>query len=81
MTRTIVCIVEGDGEVKAMPVLLRRLAESRGMFDLVVPPPIRVHRDQFLRRQDEFERKLQLAAAKARDGVVLVFWMPTMIVL
>lgn len=72
MTRTVVCIVEGDGEVKAVPVLLRRLAESRGVFDLVVPPPIRVHRDQFLRRENEFERKLLLAAAKARGGMILV---------
>lgn len=72
MTRTIVCIVEGDGEVKAVPVLLRRLAESRGVFDLEVPPPIRVHWDQFLRRQDEFERKIQLAVAKAGGGTVLV---------
>lgn len=55
-----------------MPVLLRRLAEAKGVFDLVVPPPIRVHRDQFLRRPEEFERKLLLAAAKAQGGTVLV---------
>jgi hypothetical protein len=70
--RSIVCIVEGDGEVKAVPVLLRRIAEARGIFDLNVGMPIRVHRDQFLRREDEFRRKLLLAAAKAGDGQVIV---------
>lgn len=72
MTRNIVCIVEGDGEVRAVPVLLRRIAETRGVYDLLVPPPIRVHRDQFLRRPEEFERKLLLAAAKAAGGMVMV---------
>lgn len=72
MSQTVVFIVEGDGEVRAAPVLARRLAEARGIYDLEVPPPIRVHRDQFLRRPDEFERKLLLAAAKARGGTVVV---------
>jgi hypothetical protein len=72
MTQTIVCIVEGDGEVRAVPLLLRRLAQDRGVHDLAVPTPIRVHRDQFLRRPEEFERKLSLAVAKAQGGVVMV---------
>lgn len=72
MTRTVVCIVEGDGEVRALPLLLRRLAEAKGVYDLSVPTPIRVHRDQFLRRPEEFERKLLLACAKATGGAVLV---------
>ena len=69
---TIACIVEGDGEVRALPVLLRRLAESRGIFDIRIPAPIRVHRDQFIRRDEEFRRKLLLAAAKADGGTVLI---------
>jgi hypothetical protein len=69
---TIACIVEGDGEVRALPVLLRRLAESRGIFDIRIPAPIRVHRDQFMRRDEEFRRKLLLAAAKADGGTVLI---------
>ncbi len=69
----IVSIVEGDGEVRALPILLRRLAEAKGSFDLSVPVPIRVHRDQFLNREDEFSRKLLLAGAKAGTlGLVLV---------
>lgn len=69
---TIVCIVEGDGEVTAVPVLLRRIAESLGSYDVVLPRPIRVHRDRFIRRDDEFSRTIQLAAAKAQGGAVLV---------
>jgi len=72
MNRTVVCIVEGDGEVRAIPILIRRLAAARGIYDLTIPPPIRVHRDQFLNRTDEFERKVLLASAKAQGGVVLI---------
>ena len=49
----IASIVEGDGEVTALPVLLRRLAAE---WHPAVPanplPPIRVRRDKFLNRED-----------------------------
>ena len=46
----VAAIVEGDGEVAALPVLLRRIGEWRtpGYFIHVVTP-IRVRRDQFLK--------------------------------
>jgi hypothetical protein len=62
-------IVEGDGEVAAVPLLLRRVAEWR--TPEVCPdvlPPIRVRRDRFLNRDEEFQRYLRLAAAKCEDG-------------
>lgn len=63
------CIVEGHGEVAALPVLLRRLAAWRSPEAWIdVPPPIRVHRDRFLNREDEFTRHLQLAGNKCGDG-------------
>lgn len=65
---TIVCIVEGHGEVHALPVMLRRFAERSGVFDLRIPEPIRVPRDRFLNRDDEFERKVALAGLKATGG-------------
>lgn len=69
----VVSIVEGDGEVRALPVLLRRLAAARGMHETSFPEPIRVHRDKFLQRDDEFRRKVLLATAKAgAEGTVLV---------
>lgn len=70
----IACIVEGDGEVAALPVLLRRLAEWRTpLLYADVPTPIRVRRDKFLKRDDEFSRHMQLAAAKCgEDGWILI---------
>lgn len=70
-------IVEGDGEVAALPVLLRRLSQWRGPADHVVEvlTPIRVYKDRFLNRPDEFSRHLQLAAAKCGDvGWVLILF-------
>jgi hypothetical protein len=72
--RSVAAIVEGDGEVAALPVLLRRLSEWRtpGVFTQILPP-IRVHRDRFLNRDEEFRRHLLLAAAKCgEDGWILV---------
>lgn len=71
---SIATIVEGDGEVSALPVLLRRLSDWRpGPNYTNVLQPIRVYRDRFLRRDDEFRKQLLLAAAKSGDhGWILV---------
>lgn len=62
-------IVEGDGEVAALPVLLRRLSDWRTPgVPVTLLKPIRVHRDRFLRREDEFRRHLLLAADKCGDS-------------
>lgn len=71
---SVVSIVEGDGEVAALPVLLRRLNQwlspNVGMEAL---PPIRVRRDRFLNRENEFRRMLLLAAGKCGEaGWILV---------
>lgn len=70
----IASIVEGDGEVAALPVLLRRLNEWRPGIGCAQPlTPIRVHRDRFLNREDEFRKQLLLAAAKCGEqGWILV---------
>lgn len=65
----IASIVEGDGEVAALPILLRRLATEWEPVALIHPlPPIRVRRDKFLNKDDEFRRQLLLAAAKCGEG-------------
>ena len=62
-------IVEGDGEVVAVPILLRRLAEWRTPVRYPdVQTPIRVRRDRFLGRDEEFSRYLSLAAGKCGEG-------------
>lgn len=70
----LVPIVEGDGEVTAFPVLLRRIAGHLApgrYFD--VAKPIRVRRDRFVQKNQELRRILVLAAAKAGvDGGVIV---------
>jgi len=70
----IASIVEGDGEVAALPVLLRRLNEwLPGPGHAQALPPIRVPRDRFLNKEDEFRRQLLLAAAKCGEqGWILV---------
>lgn len=69
----IALIVEGDGEVSALPVLLRRLSSERYPAMVNLMQPIRVRRDKFLKKEDEFRRQLLLAAAKCGDdGWILV---------
>src|SRR2546426_143707 len=67
------CIVEGHGEVSAVPVLIRRIA---ALFDaglaVRIPQPIRTPRDKLL-KEGELERAVELAARKvASSGAVLV---------
>jgi hypothetical protein len=62
-------IVEGDGEVTALPILLRRMNDWKSPAARVEPlKPIRVRRDRFLNKDDEFRKQLLLAAAKCGDG-------------
>lgn len=70
----IASIVEGDGEVASLPILLRRLAEWRTPEAYPnVLLPIRVRRERFLNRNEEFHRHMQLAASKCgEDGWVLI---------
>lgn len=70
----VVSIVEGDGEVAALPILLRRMASETDLGSAIeVMQPIRVRRDRFLNKAEEFRRQLLLAAAKCGDdGWILV---------
>jgi hypothetical protein len=65
----VAAIVEGVGEVAALPILLRRINAWRTPdVHLQALPPIRVHRDRFLNRDVEFRRHLLLAAAKCGEN-------------
>ena len=68
-------IVEGHGEVEAVPALLHRIA-GRGSFRglLRVNPPIRVKQGSFVNDEAYFDRQVRLAAAKAaqENGSVLI---------
>lgn len=71
---TVVSIVEGDGEVVALPILLRRLSQwLTPSIYADVPMPLRVRRDRFLNVDKEFRRMLEFAASKCRDdGWILI---------
>ena len=72
----VTAIVEGDGEVIVLPILLRRLNEWLTPEVYVdVGYPIRVRRDRFLNKEDEFRRHLSLAANKCGgEGWILILF-------
>ncbi|HEJ2131997.1 TPA: DUF4276 family protein [Pseudomonas aeruginosa] len=67
-------IVEGHGEVSALPILIRRIQQWKfPEFYLDIPPPIRVRRDRFLNKEEDFERHILLASKKSgSDGWILI---------
>jgi hypothetical protein len=70
----IVPIVEGQGEVRAVPELFRRIIAE---LDLGVPievrPPVRQSRDKLLNSEGELQRALGLAAnAMGQKGAILI---------
>lgn len=64
MTFKVGCIVEGEGDVAAVPVLIRRIAaELYPELAINTPRPIRVHRNQVV-QPDELEQEVELAARR-----------------
>jgi len=81
MNPRIVCIVEGHGDVPALPVLIRRIAFEMQRFNIDVPPPIRCPKSKIVRKdqevaRDELARPMRLATAKlhgaARGGILIL---------
>lgn len=69
---TLACIVEGYGEVDAVPALIHRICKDCGIAAPVVAKPIRYDRGQ-LTRDDEFMRMVGLALINAGpQGAVLL---------
>lgn len=73
MTVQIRCIVEGHGEMEAVPILIRRIAESLyPELPIDTPPPIRMPRSKIV-KEGELERTVELAARKIRgQGAIFV---------
>jgi hypothetical protein len=68
-------IVEGHGEVEALPALLHRIARTVASDRMLqVNEPIRVKSGSFLNRPAELQRFVQLAAlkAEAKNGSILI---------
>lgn len=73
ISANIACIVEGHGEVAALPILIRRIAaEVDPAMQVIVRPPIRIGRNKLL-KAGELERAIELATRQsAGQGAVLV---------
>lgn len=69
----IACIVEGHGDAISIPIILRRIAASRGIFDLTIAGPFRHHR-QAVVRAGELERAVERAARSlsGSGGILIV---------
>ena len=60
-------VVEGHGEVKAVPILFRRIGFDIDLSaNLQIMQPIRRPRDSLVNKPDELKRAVELAALKAR---------------
>ena len=73
MTVQIGCIVEGHGEVAAVPILIRRIAGSLyPELGIDIPHPIRISRDKVI-KPGELERAVKLAARKiSGQGAIFI---------
>jgi hypothetical protein len=70
----IAAIVEGHGECEAVPILIRRIAQTIDPgFVLRILPPLRIPASRLL-KQGEMERSLDFAARKleGRGGIVII---------
>ncbi|MEW6666150.1 MAG: DUF4276 family protein [Thermodesulfobacteriota bacterium] len=69
---SLVPIVEGQGEVEAVPVLLRRILSEMAVYDVAITRPFRVKRNRVV-REGEIERAIRLAISdRSQVGGVLV---------
>ena len=64
---SLVPIVEGKGEVEAVPVLLRRIFDEMGVYDVTVAHPFRVKRNRVVRPGD-IERTVRQAVSACSDA-------------
>jgi hypothetical protein len=68
------CIVEGQGDLEAVPVLVRRIAHALAPETTVQVHPFRVGRNKLL-KEGELERAVELAARRAgRAGGILILF-------
>lgn len=68
----VACIVEGQGDVASIPIIVRRIAEREGVLDLRVLRPFRIPRHTIV-RAGELERAVERAARSiSGTGGVLV---------
>lgn len=69
------CIVEGQGDVAALPVLIRRIAaECYPEMEIDIPRPIRVNRTQVI-LPDQLEQEVELAVQRiGGNGAIFIIF-------
>ena len=75
MTVKIGCIVEGESEVKTVPLLIRRIAANLyPELPIVVPPPIRRPRNKVV-KENELERAVEFVAQQigGQGAIFIIF--------
>lgn len=65
-------IVEGHGDVQAVPVLLRRFVEEAEAYDVTVDRPIKLQRDKLVRQAD-VDRVIRRALLNQCDAILVLF--------
>jgi len=67
-------LVEGEGEERAVPILLRRFREVSGAFSVDFGRPIRKHRSELV-NEGPLRRAVQVALRQERgcDGILVLF--------
>lgn len=70
---TIQPIVEGYGEVYAIPIILRRFLNDAGMHDISVGKPVRRHRSKLV-QESEIRRAVRLALLQSDCGGILIIF-------
>ena len=70
---SVACLVEGDGEVAALPILIRRVAARIDPALYVnVPRPVRVKRTRMGSQFGDLERGIELVLRRAQPPVALM---------
>jgi hypothetical protein len=69
---SIVTIVEGPGEVEALPILLRRIFEEKQKYQFNIQKPINAHGLGNLTKRDGFENFLKVALKRPSCDAILV---------
>ncbi|HVC98998.1 MAG TPA: DUF4276 family protein [Pirellulales bacterium] len=70
---TIWPIVEGDGEIGSVPILLRRLAQQAGLYELLVGKPMKRHRTD-LAREGPLRNAVRVARLKPDCSAILILF-------
>lgn len=66
-------IVEGHGDEKAVPVLLRRFGDLSGLYGIEIGKPIRINKGHLI-REDFLRKSVQLALRQPGCGSIFILF-------